>query len=365
MASLDKLDMSLEDITKVDTGSSEGNARKGGGKGRNGNRGGGKRGGMRSQNGGGGGGGNADAEGGGYQNPLSRDNEMDLPSASWDEERSSGPVRRNKGNNSARSSPYSRNSQRGAEGTWQRGEALNSPQRETRPATKKIPRVITTTSNKVLVTNLDSEVTTEDVEEIFEQAGAIKSVSIKTDASGRSMGTAEVVFSKRGTAADVVKDFDGAEVDGRPMYLRLLESAGPVVKRVGVEREDRVERRAERGERTLYVPKRSSFGRGNESFGRVNRGSGKESLFGSKLGAPDDDDYGSFSSGRRNGNGNGNGSTGSRRGRSGGRGNGRGGNGSKGRGGRGGRAKQPEATEEQLNADMDSYFNQNKAMADE
>jgi len=322
---MDKLDMSLEDIGKNGQSAAKG---RGGRKG-NVTRGRG-RGGMKSQQGGG----DNDSEGA-YVNPLSRDNDMDVPAASWDDDReSSGPVRNRRRN--ARAAPYARDRNNGsrADGAWERGASVNGG-----GSKSSIPRVITTKSAKVLVTNLDSEVTQEDIQEIFEQAGEIKSVNMK------AQGTAEVSFVKKGTAAQVVKDFDGAEVDGRPMYLRLLESAGPMVKRFNVDRS------AGRPERGIYVAKRNDRS--------SSRGGGKDSLFGSALNGGGD--FG----GRRQNN--------PRRARqNGGRQNGggrarqNGGRGGRGGGRQGGRAKREEkkpATAEELDADMDSYFSAKTADA--
>lgn len=75
---------------------------------------------------------------------------------------------------------------------------------------------------KVLVSNLDPDVIAEDVEEIFERIGAVKDAVIFYDRDGNSMGTAEVTFHKSSHAVQAVDDYDGAKVDGRPMYLKLI-----------------------------------------------------------------------------------------------------------------------------------------------
>ena len=60
-------------------------------------------------------------------------------------------------------------------------------------------------------------------QEIFQELGSLKSISIKTDSNGRSQGVAEVTFPTRTAATQAVSEYDGAEVDGKPMYLRLME----------------------------------------------------------------------------------------------------------------------------------------------
>lgn len=311
---MDKLDLSLADISK---GGRSGGSWKGRGRGR-----------ARAN-----GGAAANAGEREYINPLSRDNDLSLSSAADDDTR--GPVRNQRSRQ--RNNPYARPS-------FASESSRGTPSRLSNGSSSGAVKSITT-GNKVLVTNLDSGVTEEDVEEIFEQAGTIKSVVIKKDAQGRSLGTAEVVFAKRSVAAQTVKDFDSAAVDGRPMYLRLIEGPALSIKR-------------ERADQERFVAKRSDDWQ--DRGRRQSFGGAKESLFGSKLGeldysTIDDSEYGSFG-GRRGRTGGGRGGRGRNFVRS--RGRGRGGGG-RSNGNSGGRAP----TAEQLDQDMDSYFSSTKATA--
>ena len=49
--------------------------------------------------------------------------------------------------------------------------------------------------------------------------------------NGVSMGTATVTFRRQGDADKAVSEYDGAEIDGKPMYCKLIGtvSSGPVV----------------------------------------------------------------------------------------------------------------------------------------
>lgn len=85
-------------------------------------------------------------------------------------------------------------------------------------------------ATKVSVSNLAREVTKEDVEEIFQQVGPVKSAIVHYDQEGRSLGTAEVTFKNKGSAEKAVEEYDRAEVDGRPMYIRLQASIAPSIK---------------------------------------------------------------------------------------------------------------------------------------
>lgn len=283
-------------------------------------------------------------------NPLDRDNDMEVPSAS--DERLGGPIRRNRERPSA--TPYSRPTV-----PLRRPSAL---QRSVPESSQGAVKSITIGSNKVLVTNLDSSINEEDIEEIFEGAGGIKSVNLKKDAQGRSLGTAEVVFAKRAVALKTVEDYDGAAVDGRPMYLRLLESAG------GATGTTVVRKRPEQERFRVAVThvEDSRFGRDvrdvdEQPFSRGSflGGGSKEAIFGSKM---EELDYAqenfSVFGGRRGfmGGRGGAGRAFNSRGRGGARGGrGRGGE----RFGGGGRDKSVPSAE-QLDKDMDSYFGGSK-----
>jgi THO complex subunit 4 len=75
---------------------------------------------------------------------------------------------------------------------------------------------------KILVSNLDFDVNPDDVTEIFQRIGPVTSAEVNYDREGRSRGTAEVTFNNANHAKQAVEDYDGAEVDGRPMYLKLV-----------------------------------------------------------------------------------------------------------------------------------------------
>lgn len=317
----DKLDMSLDDLSK------QGRQVRG----RGGARGGGRRGGNDDA---------GDDEGGvpgDYENPLNRENNS-LPNSNKDRDdddnrgrSGGGPVRRER--KQQRSSPYGRN---GGGDTWKRDGGRGGNVTKINTARRG--------GSKVLVTNLDTEVNEDDLVEIFEQVGALKECTVT------GQGTANVTFSKAADAATAVKEYDAAEVDGRPMYLRLLDGAP-----------------------ARSVVTKSSGGGGGRSRG--SNGNGKDSMFGSAFDDPDAYQErpqrregrgsgggrrnGGGSGGRRNGGGSGGrkGSGGGRKG-SGGRRGAKGG-GRKGGGGKGGKKSGPAPTNESLDSDLDSYFKNN------
>uniref|UniRef100_A0A0D9XVZ5 RRM domain-containing protein n=1 Tax=Leersia perrieri TaxID=77586 RepID=A0A0D9XVZ5_9ORYZ len=78
------------------------------------------------------------------------------------------------------------------------------------------------TPTKLYISNLDYAVSNEDIKELFSELGDIKRYSINYDKSGRSKGTAEVVFSTRSNALAAVKKYNNVHLDGKPMKIELI-----------------------------------------------------------------------------------------------------------------------------------------------
>lgn len=75
-------------------------------------------------------------------------------------------------------------------------------------------------STKLYVGNLAFETTSADLQELFAQAGTVKSASVVEDRdTGRSRGFAFVEMSTNAEAAAAIDQFNGKDLAGRPLKV--------------------------------------------------------------------------------------------------------------------------------------------------
>jgi len=261
----DRIDMSLDDIIKTNKGPRGG---------RGGARGGGR--GVR----GGRGGGRVAGRGGGQVRGRSR-------SRSRVQQQTGGPpgVR-------SRSRSRARSTGVGAGGGGRRGSA---PMRRGRSRSRSVvrretgrnindtwqhdrfsgPSGSTGGPGKLMVSNLDFGVSNKDIHELFSEFGRLKETHVHYDISGRSLGTADVVYERRSDAIKALKQYDGVPLDGRPMKIEMASDAKSLLNgSAGMRRNGSVGSRigAPRRQRSNSVSrKRSGFiaKRGQRSRGKV------------------------------------------------------------------------------------------------
>ncbi|XP_071707849.1 THO complex subunit 4B-like [Rutidosis leptorrhynchoides] len=75
---------------------------------------------------------------------------------------------------------------------------------------------------KLYVSNLNYQVTNEDIKVLFSEVGELKRYAIHYDRSGRSKGTAEVVFVRQSDAVVAMRRYNNVQLDGQPMQLELV-----------------------------------------------------------------------------------------------------------------------------------------------
>uniref|UniRef100_A0A1B6DBX5 RRM domain-containing protein n=1 Tax=Clastoptera arizonana TaxID=38151 RepID=A0A1B6DBX5_9HEMI len=136
----------------------------------------------------------------------------------------SGPIR-NRRRFSGQRTPYSR-SPGDINSKWQHdmyeGTVFNK--RTSGISTRGGGNVISGGPTKLLVSNLDFGVSNSDIQELFTEFGPLKSAKVHYDKTGRSLGTAEVVFERKPDAVKALKQYNGVPLDGRPMNIQFASS---------------------------------------------------------------------------------------------------------------------------------------------
>ncbi|KAK8925734.1 Polyadenylate-binding protein RBP45A [Platanthera zijinensis] len=128
-----------------------------------------------------------------------------------------GPARRAPNRSSNRPAPYTVG--KAPESAWQHDMYSDRMPAYQSPAVRASS---IETGSKIYISNLDYGVSNEDIKELFSEFGDLKHFSVHYDRSGRSKGTAEVVFARKVDALAAVKRYNDVQLDGKPMKIEIV-----------------------------------------------------------------------------------------------------------------------------------------------
>jgi THO complex subunit 4 len=114
--------------------------------------------------------------------------------------------------------PRNPNEGANAPGNW--GHAMYNADNDVAAAAPSMMAL--TTGGKLLISNLDAGVTSDDLNDLFSTFGTLKKADVCYDKSGRSLGTGEVVFVSKMHAQKAQQDYNNVALDGKPMKIEFV-----------------------------------------------------------------------------------------------------------------------------------------------
>ncbi|RKU40179.1 hypothetical protein DL546_001231 [Coniochaeta pulveracea] len=79
---------------------------------------------------------------------------------------------------------------------------------------------------KIRVDNIHYDLTEEELHGLFRSIGPVSRLELRYDRAGRSEGVAFVTYESHRDALDAIREFDGANAAGQPIHLKIVPS-GP------------------------------------------------------------------------------------------------------------------------------------------
>ncbi|XP_050367354.1 THO complex subunit 4A [Argentina anserina] len=202
-----------------------------------------------------------------------------------------GPARRLPNRAGNRATPYG--AAKAPEDTWQHDMYSDQGAAYGAPAGRASA---IETGTKLYISNLDYGVSNEDIKELFAEVGDLKRYGVHYDRSGRSKGTADVVFSRRQDAMSAVKRYNNVMLDGKPMKIEIVgtnistpgaPSAVPPPPANGVYRNPNGAPRGGQGRGGAFGRPRGGAGGGGRGPRRGRGGRGRGGRTGEKVSAED------------------------------------------------------------------------------
>lgn len=126
--------------------------------------------------------------------------------------------------------PYSRPPPLSADEPWQH-DMFEATDAGENPAVRRRSSKPPVSGARIEISNLDWAVSNNDVQELFGTVGEVTKAEVDYDRSGRSLGTGQVLYPRVADAKRALAKFNGVELDGKPMHLKLVLGSGGVASR--------------------------------------------------------------------------------------------------------------------------------------
>lgn len=130
----------------------------------------------------------------------------------------SAPSNRREPRYNVKENPRTRKMKLEGQEKWDHNAFDKIEYRERKNPVKSSPR-----GTKVLISNLDHGVTSDDIRDLFKAIGPLVSYGVHYDESNRSKGTADVIFKNDLDAKKATQEFNGLLLDNMPLELKVME----------------------------------------------------------------------------------------------------------------------------------------------